>query len=171
MMNTLGNIKAGIIVASDKASRGEREDKCIAAAKGIFAATAIKIIEEKIVSDEEDIISKILKEWSDKKKLDVIFTSGGTGLAPRDVTPEATRKVIDKEVSGISEGMRVSCLPKTPRAMLSRGISGTRGQTLIINLPGSPKAVKECLEIVISIIPHAVETIRGEAVECAECGK
>jgi molybdenum cofactor synthesis domain-containing protein len=161
-------IKAGIIIASDKAARGERQDKCIAAAKEALDNSSIEIIEEKVVADEIDIISEILKEWSDKKKLDVIFTSGGTGLSPRDVTPEATRKVIDKEVPGISEGIRISSLSKTPRAMLSRGISGVREKTLIINLPGSPKAVKECLEIVLSVIPHAVETMRGEANECAE---
>jgi molybdenum cofactor synthesis domain-containing protein len=112
-----------------------------------------------IVPDEREQIATVLREWCDDKKLKLILTTGGTGLAPRDVTPEATLSVIEREASGIAEAMRSISLQYTPMAMLSRGVAGVRGRTLIINLPGSPKAVKECLEYVLPVLSHAINLL------------
>lgn len=109
-----------------------------------------------------------LISYADELKVDIVFTSGGTGLAPRDVTPEATLEVCDRLVPGITDAMRLRSLEVTDRAMLSRAVAGIRGRTLIINLPGSPKAVRECLDVFLPVMDHAVETLRGEAVECAK---
>ncbi len=114
-----------------------------------------------IVPDEKDMISQKLKDWADGGEVDVIVTTGGTGLGPRDVTPEATRAVLDMEVPGIAEAMRMQTLKNTPMAMLSRSVAGVRSGCLIINLPGSPRGVEECLEAVVKAIPHALEMIRG----------
>ncbi len=114
-----------------------------------------------IVPDEKDMVSRKLKEWADSGEVDVIVTTGGTGLGPRDVTPEATRAVLDLEVPGIAEAMRMQTLKNTPMAMLSRSVAGVRSGCLIINLPGSPRGVEECLEAVVKAIPHALEMIRG----------
>jgi molybdopterin adenylyltransferase len=118
-----------------------------------------------VIPDEKSLIKEKLIDYS--TKVDLVITTGGTGLSPRDVTPEATREVIDKEIPGIPETMRLTGLTKTKRAMLSRAVAGTRGKTLIINLPGSPKAVSEGLEAVMDIIPHAVEKIKGCTEDCA----
>ena len=118
-------------------------------------------------NDEKGLISRRLKEWADKEELVLIVTTGGTGLGPRDVTPEATLEVSEKLVPGMAETMRAESLKHTPHGMLSRGVAGVRKRTLIINLPGSPKAVRECLEVVIPALPHAIELIKGEAGECA----
>jgi molybdopterin adenylyltransferase len=112
-----------------------------------------------IIPDERELIEGTLREWSDEKGLNLILTTGGTGLAPRDITPEATRAVIDREAPGIAEAMRAASLQHTPFGMLSRGVAGTRRRTLIINLPGSPKAVKECLECILPVLPHAVNLL------------
>jgi molybdenum cofactor synthesis domain-containing protein len=120
-----------------------------------------------IVPDEENLISQKLVQWTDKDGIDVIITTGGTGLSPRDVTPEATLSVVDRVVPGFAEAMRLASLKKTPHAMLSRVVAGTRGNCLIINLPGSPQAVRECLEPILPVLPHAVETLKGRASECA----
>jgi molybdenum cofactor synthesis domain-containing protein len=112
-----------------------------------------------IIPDEADQISAVLREWSDEKSLNLVLTTGGTGLAPRDVTPEATKAVIERDAPGIAEAMRAISLQYTPMAMLSRGVAGVRGRTLIINLPGSPKAVKECLEYVLPVLPHAINLL------------
>jgi molybdenum cofactor synthesis domain-containing protein len=117
------------------------------------------IIAGAIIPDEADQIAAVLREWSDEKHLNLVLTTGGTGLAHRDVTPEATKAVIEREVPGIAEAMRAISLQYTPMAMLSRGIAGVRGRTLIINLPGSPKAVKECLEYVLPVLPHAINLL------------
>ena len=116
--------------------------------------------------DEKQAISDKLAEWADEG-LDIVLTSGGTGLSPRDVTPEATLAVLDRIAPGFTEVMRAESFKKTPHGMLSRAVAGTRKNTLIINLPGSPKAVAECLEAVSPALPHAIETLRGEATECA----
>ncbi|MBM3156651.1 MAG: MogA/MoaB family molybdenum cofactor biosynthesis protein, partial [Chloroflexi bacterium] len=141
------------------------------AIKEIFSRIDSRVAEYAIVPDERDLIKKKLVEWSDSGKVDMIVTTGGTGLAPRDVTPEATLDIIDKIVPGFAEVMRAESLKKTPNAMLSRAVAGTRKRTLIINLPGSPKAVRECLEAIMPALPHAVETLRGEASECADTQK
>ena len=157
----------GIITVSDRCFKGECEDK-----SGPAIAECLKELSEKneylLVPDEKTLIMGAITELADNRKADVIFTTGGTGFAPRDITPEATKEVIEKEVPGISEAIRAKSLEITDRAMLSRAISGIRGETLIINLPGSPKAVKESLEIVIPVLKHAVETLSGNTQSCGK---
>jgi molybdopterin adenylyltransferase len=154
------NINIGILTVSDKGSKGERQDLSGPAIREMAAGIGAVVFYE-IVPDEKPQISKKLVEWADSGKVDVILTNGGSGLTPRDVTPEATLAVIDKEVPGIAEVMRARSMQITPMAMLSRAVAGLRGQCLIINLPGSPKAVRECLEPVLPAIPHAVQMIKG----------
>ncbi len=150
-------IKVGILIMSDRASSGIYEDKSGKVIKEIIEEDAqYNVIEYEVIPDEKNLIEKKLIEYVDIKKLDLIITSGGTGLSSRDVTPEATRSVIDKEIPGMAEAMRSEGIKKTPYAMLSRAVTGMRGKTLIINLPGSPKAVKENLYIVLPVIPHAL---------------
>ncbi len=156
----------GILTLSDKGSRGERVDISGPTIKDIVtSAMECRVVKYEIIPDEKDLISKKLIEWSDEGGVDVILTTGGTGLAARDVTPEATLAVIEKEVRGIPEAVRIATLSKTPTAMLSRGVAGTRKKTLIINMPGSPKAVKEWLEIIVPALPHAVEILKGTFTE------
>ena len=157
----------GILTISDKGSRGERKDESGMIIREMIAGIGAKVVQYEIVPDEKDAIGGTLIRWADQMKTDLLFTTGGTGLSPRDVTPEATQAVVEKLVPGISEAMRAESIRKTPHGMLSRGICGILGKTLIINLPGSPKAVRECLDTILPAIPHAVETIRGEAFECA----
>lgn len=157
-------ISVAVLTLSDKGSRGERED-----ASGPAIAEMLRGIAEvkfyDILPDERHLIRDRLIEYA--AKVDLILTTGGTGLSPRDVTPEATREVIDRDVPGIAEAMRAAGLHKTPHAMLSRAVAGVRGETLIVNLPGSPKAVRENLAVLIDVIPHAVEKIKGSLKECA----
>ena len=159
-------IKVGVITISDKGSRGEREDLSVEEIKKLIPRLSGQISAYTIVPDEESIIIETLIAYADKEKLDLILTSGGTGLSPRDVTPEATQRVIEREVPGMAEAMRVESLKKTPLAMLSRGVVGTRGRSLIINLPGSPRAVRESLSTVLPAIPHALEKLHGDPTEC-----
>lgn len=153
-------ITIGVLTISDGASKGERQD-----VSGENIRTLVTQLPEAVVSvgaiipDESGQISATLREWSDEKRLNLVLTTGGTGLAPRDVTPEATRAVIEREAPGIAEALRAISLQYTPYAMLSRGIAGVRGRTLIINLPGSPKAVKECLEYILPVLPHAINLL------------
>ena len=158
-------ITVGILTISDRCSRGEREDKSGEAIRKVMGQFGARVVDYAIVPDEKEMITKKLVEWADKGGVDVVITTGGTGLAPRDVTPEATLEVVDKTVPGFSEAMREKGLRKTPHAMLSRGVCGIRKETLIINLPGSPKAVKEGLLVVLPALPHALEVITGEAQE------
>lgn len=160
--------RIGIITASDKGSRGEREDKSAAAIRELMAGLGWEVVSYRLVPDEPEEIKKALLAFADEEKLDLVLTTGGTGLAPRDNTPEATREVITREVPGLAEAMRLASLKKTPRAMLSRGIAGIRGRTLIINLPGSPKAVRECLEAILPALPHGLEILTGRGGECGE---
>lgn len=156
----------GILTLSDKGSRGERVDVSGPTIKDIVtAAMECRVVKYEIVPDERNIIVKKLIEWCDESGVDVILTTGGTGLAARDVTPEATLAVIEKEVPGIPEAVRAGTLNKTPMAMLSRAVAGVRKKTLIINMPGSPRAVKECLEIIVPALPHAVEILKGTVTE------
>ena len=158
-------MRFGIICVSDRCYNGECEDK-----SGPAIAECIEELSNenvyRLVPDEKELISEAIKEFADEFKVDVVFTTGGTGFAPRDVTPEATKAVIEKEVPGISEAIRAKSLEITNRAMLSRAVSGIRGKTLIINLPGSPKAVKESIEVIIDVLPHAVETLSGNTQNC-----
>jgi molybdopterin adenylyltransferase len=155
----------GILTVSDKGSRGEREDLSSGAIRETLASLDCRVVAYDIVPDEREAISGRLAGWADKGEVDVVLTTGGTGLARRDVTPEATLAIIDKGVPGIAEAMRAKSLEKTPMAVLSRATAGVRKDCLIINLPGSPKAVRECLEAVLPAIPHAVEIIKGEVTE------
>lgn len=159
--------KVGIITASDKGARGEREDKSGKLIKDIMTSNGYDVVEWKILPDEREKISKELINMSDNLKLDLILTTGGTGFSPRDWTPEATLDVINRQVPGISEAMRYNSLNITPKAMLSRGVSGIRGETLIINLPGSPKAVKENLDYILPALKHGLEILKGLTSECA----
>ncbi|MCL0065420.1 MogA/MoaB family molybdenum cofactor biosynthesis protein [Dehalococcoidia bacterium] len=158
---------AGIITVSDKGSRGERKDESGAVIRDLLSGIGAQVTRYEIVPDEREMISARLIDWADGAGIDLILTSGGTGLSPRDVTPEATLAVVERLAPGFSEAMRLESLKNTPMGMLSRGVSGIRGKTLIINLPGSPKAVRECLEVILPTLPHAIETLRGEASECA----
>jgi molybdopterin adenylyltransferase len=150
---------------SDKGSKGEREDLSGPLIGEMIKKIGAELKYYEILPDEKILIKEKLIEYS--KKIDLILTTGGTGLSTRDVTPDATLEVIDKEVPGIAEAMRSEGLKKTSRAMLSRAVAGVKGDTLIINLPGSPKAVKEGLSVILDVIPHAIEKIKGDPSECA----
>jgi molybdopterin adenylyltransferase len=159
--------RIGIIIASDKGFSGERADECGRVISAAFPKDEYEVAKYEIVPDEREVIAECLRNYSDNLNIDLVFTSGGTGMSPRDITPEATLDVIDRLVPGIPEAMRQKSLEITDRAMLSRAAAGIRNQTLIINLPGSPKAVKECLEVITPVLDHALETLKGEAGECA----
>ncbi|MBQ3537110.1 MAG: MogA/MoaB family molybdenum cofactor biosynthesis protein [Clostridia bacterium] len=154
-----------VLTVSDRCSGGVAEDRSGRLLSELLAPFG-EVKEYKIVPDEMKDITEALIFMSDTVKSDVIFTTGGTGFAPRDITPEATKTVIERETPGISEAIRYESLKITPKAMLSRAVSGIRGKTLIINLPGSPKAVRESLEIVLPVLPHAVETLSGNTLSC-----
>lgn len=157
----------GIIIASDKGSKGERIDVSGRTIKNIVESNGYKVADYIIVPDEKNILEETMIEMCDKKKIDLVLTSGGTGFSKRDVTPEATMHVIERQTPGISEGIRNFSLQITPKAMLSRATSGIRGNSLIINLPGSPKAVRESLEFVMPALKHGLEILQGIASECA----
>ena len=158
-------LKVGIITISDKGWQGERYDKSGQVIRDSLSAVESSVVKYEIIPDEADIIAGKLREWADGGEMDIILTTGGTGLARRDVTPEATLSVLDKVVPGLSEAMRVETAKITPMAALSRAVSGLRGKCLIVNLPGSPKAVRECLEVILPVIPHAVDMITGAVTE------
>lgn len=156
-----------VLTVSDRCSSGIYDDKSGKYICSILNEVA-EIQEYIIVPDEKAEIENALIRLCDEVKSDVVFTTGGTGFAPRDVTPEATKCIIEKEVPGISEAIRLKSLEITPMAMLSRATSGIRGKTLIVNLPGSPKAVKESLEVVLPVLKHAVETLSGNTQSCGK---
>jgi len=160
-------IHAGIITVSDKGSQGKREDLSGPAIAEMLAGVAIEITQIIIVPDEKDQIRDAIINFADAKKLDLILTTGGTGVSPRDVTPDATLEVIDKQIPGMAEAMRQKSLLITPHAMISRAVVGIRGNSLIINLPGSPKSVKENLAVILPALKHAIEKIKGDDSECA----
>lgn len=151
----------GVLTISDSGAAGAREDTSGENIRAIMTAQMpdAVISAGAIIPDEFELIEGTLLEWSNEKQLNLILTTGGTGLAPRDITPEATRAVLEREAPGIAEAMRATSLQHTPFGMLSRGVAGTRGRTLIINLPGSPKAVKECLEYILPVLPHAINLL------------
>lgn len=164
---TAKKFRAGIIVASDKGSRGEREDKSGPIINELIAEFGYDTVEQIILPDEEELLYEAMIKMADIEKYDAIFTTGGTGLSKRDVTPEATMKAATKNVPGIAEGIRNYSLSITPKAMYSRAVSVMRNDTLIINLPGSPKACKESLEYLLPTLSHAILIMRGETSECA----
>lgn len=160
-------IRVGIITASDKGSRGEREDKSGKVIEEMVTEKGFKVVEYVILPDERTQLSETMKTWCDEKRVDLILTTGGTGFSKRDCTPEATLDIVEKQVPGIPEAMRYYSLQITSRAMLSRAAAGIRKDTLIINLPGSPKAVRENLESIMGSLQHGIEILIGSASECA----
>lgn len=152
---------AAILTVSDKGAAGEREDTSGAAIRELLDAIGIDVVRYEIVPDERDSVAARLREWSDAGDVQLIVTTGGTGLGPRDVTPDATKTVLDYEVPGIAEAMRAEGLRHTPMSMISRAVAGVRNNTLIINLPGSPTGVRENLAVVLPVIQHALDLLAG----------
>jgi len=158
---------AGIITVSDKGSQGKRQDLSGPVIAEMLAGAGIEIKQTLIIPDEVEQIQKTIIQFADVEKLDMILTTGGTGVSPRDLTPDATLQVIDKEVPGMAEAMRLASMKITPHAMISRAVAGIRGRCLIINLPGSPKGAMENLAAVLPALQHAIEKIKGDDRDCA----
>lgn len=163
MEKTLSDIRFGILTVSDRSARKEREDAGGPALQKAIEEQGGKVVHYTIVPDEQPEIEQVLRLWCDNATVDVILTTGGTGCAPRDVTPEATSAVIERCVPGIAEAIRAESLKYTPHAMLSRGVAGIRKRALIVNLPGSPKGAVQSFEIILGVIPHAVQLLREDA--------
>jgi molybdenum cofactor synthesis domain-containing protein len=160
-------MRCGILTLSDKGAKGEREDLSGRYLKALLEERGWEVSHYQVLPDEKEAIVDLLKSWCDDFKLDLILTTGGTGVHPRDVTPEATKEILDKEIPGISEYIRYLSFAQTQRAALSRGVSGSRKGTLIINLPGSPRALKEIMPQLLEVIEHGVNKIKGDPGECA----
>ena len=161
-------MKAAILTLSDKGSRGERTDLSGPALRDWLAQQGVTVACTALMPDEEGQIAALLVDWVENLAPDLILTTGGTGVSPRDVTPEATRQVIERELPGFGELMRTKSLEKTPHAIISRALAGIRGRTLIINLPGSPKGAVENLEAIWSAVPHTVAKLQGDPSDCAQ---
>lgn len=162
--------RVAVITMSDKGARGEREDTSGRTVRELVEAQGWKVEHFRVVSDDPDTITEVLLEVA-KSGVDLVLTTGGTGLGPRDNTPEATLSVIEREVPGIAEAMRFETFKISPRSILSRGVAGIRGKTLIVNLPGSPKAVRECMAVILPVIDHGLAVLTGRERECAKEGK
>jgi molybdenum cofactor synthesis domain-containing protein len=162
--------KAAIITVSDRGAKGEREDRSGPYIKSMIE-DLYEVEEMIIVPDEEETISKTIERLVDENKIDLVITTGGTGVSPRDVTPEATKKVIEKEIPGFSEIMRIESYKITPHGIISRGVCGIRGKSVIINLPGSPNAATQCLSYVLPALPHALSKVKGSTEECGTPGE
>ena len=162
-------MKIGILTVSDKGARGEREDRSGPVVRRVMEAAGAEVVRTGVVADEKALISAVLVKWSDEG-LDLILTTGGTGFSPRDVTPEATKAVIERETPGLAEAMRRTGMEKTPTAMLSRAAAGIRKSTLIVNLPGSEKGARESLEAILPALGHGLEILKGTASECGHPG-
>jgi len=166
MTNTPGPYSAAVLTISDKGSRGEREDSSGPALVAMLEEQGFKVQATAVVPDEVEEIQEQLVEWADDRAITLILTTGGTGVAPRDRTPEATRRILDREVPGLAEWMRMESLKKTPHAALSRGVCGIRGQSLIINLPGSRRGATENLAVILPALRHAVAKVSGDPSDC-----
>ncbi len=164
-------LNLGILTISDKGWHGERRDDSGTAIREVMSQLDSQLVRYEVIPDELEIIAAKLADWADDGGMDIILTTGGTGLGPRDVTPEATLSVTDKLVPGLTEAMRARTFDTTPFAILSRAVAGMRKECLIINLPGSPKAVRECLEVILPAIPHAIQIIKGEVTEHTHIGE
>lgn len=164
--------KVGIIIASDKASIGERQDLSGQVIEDLVKKAGYKVVAKQIVPDEKACLKELMCHMADEKEVALLLTTGGTGFSKRDVTPEATLEIIQRQAPGIAEAMRYHSMKITPRAMLSRGVAGIRGNTLIINLPGSPKAVRENLSYILPTLTHGLEILHAKTSECGrEIGK
>ena len=150
----------GVLTASDLGSQGKRDDSSGRLIEKVLSGQGFQLQRYEVLPDEQKLIEDRLRRWSDEDGLDLIVTTGGTGLTSRDVTPEATLAVIDRQAPGMAEAMRMQTLQHTPMAMLSRAVVGTRGNTLIINLPGSTRGVEQCLEVLLPVIPHALDMLK-----------
>lgn len=164
----MSNIRAVVLTVSDACSRGEREDTSGLTLKDLLTAHGAHIVETKILSDDLDPLVQVLIDLADCDDINLIITTGGTGLGPRDNTPEATKQVIEREVPGVAEAIRAESLKATPMAMISRGVCGVRSGTLIINLPGSPKAVRETFAVIAPVLAHSVDLLAGRTAHKAE---
>ncbi len=156
-------ITVGILTVSDGVAAGHREDLSKVAIEEAIKELPCEVLYRAVVPDEKDKIAAKMREWCDVNRVDLLLSTGGTGLAPRDVTPEATRMVIEREVPGLGEAMRAATIPIVASAMISRAIAGTRGRTLIVNLPGSPKACKECLAVIMEVLEHGISLLKSES--------
>ena len=166
-MKTVGEYRMGVLTLSDKGAQGQRVDESGPVVQKMLDAVG-QVTHAAVLPDDIKSIAELLIAWSDQAQLDLIVTTGGTGLTPRDVTPQATLQVIDYEVPGMAEVMRMQSLKKTSHAMLSRAIVGVRQQTMILNLPGSPKAARENLEAVMPALPHALAKLAGDPSDCGQ---
>lgn len=161
-------MKAAVLTLSDKGARGERQDGSGPALEQYLRERGVETVRTAIIPDEAELISETLMEWADNRVADLILTTGGTGVSPRDVTPDATLSVVERVIPGFGEVMRAKSLEKTPHAMISRAIAGIRGAALIINLPGSPKGAIDNLDAVWAAVPHAVAKLQGDPADCAQ---
>jgi molybdopterin adenylyltransferase len=155
-------LRIAILTASDRSARGERDDLSGPALVELIEEQGWRVVQQTILPDDLKLLREILTLWADRDDADIILVTGGTGFAPRDVTPEATRAVIEREAPGLTEAMRAASLQVTPHAMLSRAVAGIRGRVLIVNLPGSPKGAVENLQVILPVLPHAVELLRED---------
>jgi molybdopterin adenylyltransferase len=165
-MSNSGTFHIGVLTLSDKGSQGQRVDESGPVVEDLLAPVG-EVIQVAILPDDVELIVALLTAWTDEEGLDLIVTTGGTGLSPRDVTPQATLQAIDYEIPGMAEAMRMQSQKKTPHAMMSRAIVGVRKQTMIVNLPGSPKAARENLETLLPALPHALAKLAGDPSDCA----
>lgn len=160
-------IRAAVLTISDSSSRGERDDESGRVLRALAEDLPAQVVHNDVVPDEVDAIQKQIRAYCDEAGVDLVLTTGGTGISPRDVTPEATQPLLDRELPGLPEAMRAAGMQKTPFAMLTRGLAGIRGRTVIINFPGSPKAVRENFEAVRPVLKHLIEKCQGDVSPCA----